>query len=158
MKNFLATLLATWYLTTCVAFAEENPRFWNGAKNYPCVWEDSQVAWYLDKNSIEVKINDPPYFIITAQTVTAHGNKTYEFFFDEDEPDMRFFDNTISDWRYLNPCELTAKEKYSMYIGEAVFYVVQGRKFYGNYLWKTEVNDKIDYIDEFNDKLYQDWS
>lgn len=157
MKNFLAALLATWCLATCVAFAEENPHFWNGDKNYPLVWEDSQEVWYLDKNSIKVKVNDPPYFIITAQILTTSGTKTYEFFFDEDEPDMRVFDEAVADWRYLNPREFTAKEKYSMYIGEAVFYVGQGRKLYGNYLWKTETDGKINYIDEFSDKLYQNW-
>lgn len=157
MKNFLVALLAIWCLVNGVAFAEENPRFWNGDKNYPLVWEDSQAAWYLDKNSIKVKVNDPPYFIITAQIVTTSGTETYEFFFDEEEPDMRVFDKAVADWRYLNPCELTPKEKYPMYIGEAVFYVVQGRKFYGNYLWKTETNGKINYDDEFNDKLYQNW-
>ena len=44
-----------------------------------------------------------------------------------------------------------------MYVGEAVFYVAQGRKFYGNYLWKAAVDGKINYVDEFNDALYQDW-
>lgn len=157
MKNFLAILLATWWLMTSIAFADELPRFWNGDKNYPLVWENSGAAHYLDKNSIKVTINDPPYFIITAQTVTTSGRENYEFFFDEDEPDMRVFDRAVADWRYLNPCESTSTEKFPMYIGEAVFYVVQGRKFYGNYLWKTEVDGKINYADAFKDEIYREW-
>lgn len=154
MKKFFATFLALW-LMSGIAFAETS-RFWNGDKNYPLVWEDT-AAWYLDKNSLNVKVNDPPYFIITARTLTANGTATCEFFFDEDEPDMRIFDQNIGDWQYLNPCDVTAEKKYLMYVGEAVFYVAQGRKFYGNYLWKAAVDGKINYVDEFNDALYQDW-
>ena len=156
MRNFLASFLVTWWLATSVVLAAEYPRFWLGDRNYPLVWEDSQKAWYLDKNSIKMTVNDAPYFIITAQALTANGTETYEFFFDEDEPDMRVFDKTIADWQYLNPSDAT-NEKYLIYIGEAVFYVAQGRKFYGNYLWKTEVNDKFDYTDKFSEELYQSW-
>ena len=154
MKKIFAVVLVTWCLTTAVAFAAEAPRFWNGDTSYPLVWEDSQAACYLDKNSITMKVNDAPYYIITAKIVTTNGTQSYDFFYDEDDADMRIFDRAVADWRYLNPCEVTAEEKPSMYIGEAVFYVSQGRKFYGNYLWKTTVNDKIDYIDEFNDGIY----
>lgn len=156
MKNFLAALLVAWCLTSCVVFAEA-PRFWNGDKNYPLVCEDSQSAWYLNKNSVAVKINDPPFFIITAQVVTMSGSDTYEFFFDEDDIDMRVFDKAISDWRPLNPSELTAKNQYAMYVGEAVFYITQGRKFYGNYLWKAKVDGKTYKIDRFTDEIYRDW-
>ena len=157
MKNFCAVILAALCLFNSVVFAAEVPQFLNGDKNYPCVWNDSQAAWYLDKNSIKFKVNDPPYFIITAQVVTASGTESYEFFFDEDETDMRVFDKAAADWRYLNPCEIAAEEKFSMYIGEAVFYIAQGRKFYGNYLWKTLTNGKVSYSDEFNDALYKNW-
>lgn len=157
MRNFLAALFATWWLVTSVAFANEHQHFWNDDKNCPLVWEDSQSAWYLDKNSIKVKVSDAPFFIITAQIITPSGTETYEFFFDEDAPDMRFFDKSVADWRYLNPGEVAANEEYLMYVGEAVFYVVQGQKFYGNYLWKTETNGKFNYVDKFNDEIYQGW-
>ena len=100
-------------------------------------------------------VNDAPFFIITAQTVTAGGTVTYKFFFDESEPDMRVFDVAVDDWRYLNPSKDT---DYRMYIGEAIFYFAHGRKFYGNYLWKTEADDKTVYTDKFNDELYQGWN
>ena len=156
MKNFLATLLVAWWLTSCVVFAEA-PRFWNGDKNYPLIWENSQVAWYLNKNSVTVKINDPPFFIITAQVVTTNDSETYEFFFDEDDIDMRVFDKAIADWQPLNPSEVTAANQHVIYAGEAVFYVTQGRKFYGNYLWKAEVDGKTYNFDRFTDEIYRDW-
>lgn len=134
MKKFLAVLLMTWCLTTSVAFAEFAP-FLNGNKNYPLIWENSQTAWYLDKKSATIKVNDPPFFIITAQVLTAGGAETYEFFFDEDDVDMRVFDKAVADWRHLNPSEVTAENQQALYAGEAVFFITQGRKFYGNYLW-----------------------
>ena len=157
MKKFLLALLAAWCPVTTVAWADSPARFWLDDKNYPLVLKDSQPARYLDKNSIKVKVNDPPFFIITAQTVTADGIETYEFFFDEDEPDMRLFDKTAADWRYLNPSDIAPEEKISMYVGEAVFYVLHGRKFYGNYLWKAEIDDKVVYADEFAEFIYKDW-
>ena len=157
MKNFFTALLATWFLANAVACAAEVPRFWNGDKSCPLIWEDSATAWYLDKNSIKVKVNDPSFFIITAQIITTSGIETHDFFYDEDEPDMRIFDKTIADWRYLNPCDATAKELPFIYMGEAVFYVANGRKLYGNYLWKTNIDGKIQYTDKFKDEMYQNW-
>ena len=146
-----------WCLIFTVAGAAETPQFLNGNKKYPLVWDDSQESWYLDKSSIKIKVNDAPFFIITAQILMANGNETYEFFFDEEEADMRIFDRAVSDWRYLNPSDDTSK-KYLMYIGEAVFYVSQGRKFYGNYLWKKKIDDKIIYTNEFADEIYNGWT
>jgi len=155
VKNFLAAFLATCCLTTSVAFAEAQD-FLNGDKNFPLIRKNSAATWYLDKNSITVKVNDPPFFIVTAKALTNGGTETFEFFFDENEADMRVFDKTLADWRYLNPCDGTADEKFPVYVGEAVFYVWQGRKFYGNYLWKTEVDGKINFTDEFDDSFYKD--
>lgn len=109
----------------------------------------------MDRSSINVTVNDEPFFIITARTVTADGIDTHKFFFDESTPDMRVFDTVAGYWRYLNPCEgLTCP----VYVGEAVFYFALGRKFYGNYFWKEEIDGKIRYTDDFPDVLYQGWS
>lgn len=150
MKNFLACVVAMWCLVTSVASAEVEP-YLHGDKNFPLVWENSQAAWYLDKNSVTVKVNDPPFFIVSAKVVTAGGAETCEVFFDEDDVDMRIFDNSTKDWLHLNPSEVTAENQQAMCIGEAIFYVTQGRKFYGNYLWKS---DK-EYLDVFSDEFYE---
>lgn len=147
MKNFFATLLVTWCFAANVTFAQPPP-FFNGDKNFPFV-ENSQTA-YLDKNSVTVEVNDPPFFIITAKILTADGNETYKFFFDENDVDMRIFFDAEDDWKHLNPCDVAA-EKNFMYVGEAIFFVAQGRKFYGNYLWKADKN----YLDVFRDEFYK---
>ncbi|MBE8951203.1 MAG: hypothetical protein SR3Q1_11535 [Quinella sp. 3Q1] len=171
MKKFFSTLLLAWCFTASVAFAYGYPRFWKGDTNYPLVDGRQSIAWYLDKNSIKIKFNDPPYYIITAQTIVINdsdyspGNEKYsndkeisstmdyEFFYDEEELDMRIGDLTISNWRYLRAHEASTAESYHpMSVGEAVFYIATGRKFYGNYLWKT--GDK--YFDEFEDVFYKD--
>ena len=185
MKKFLAALLATWCLAASVAFAGHYPRFWKGDTNYPLVWGRRSEAVYLDKNSVTVKLNAPPYYIITARTVSIYPSDyteeikysndkdprspndfdSYEFFYDEDEADMRVGDSSISNWMYLRPQDGDAMRGRRTYIGEAVFYVATGRKFYGNYLWKAistaggvlkdeQGNDK--YWDMFDDKWYED--
>ena len=154
IKLTVVALMLLFFFVANVAYAAKTPPFMNGDKNYPLIWEDSQAMHYLDRSSVKVSVNDAPFFIITAQTVTAGGNATYKFFFDESEPDMRVFDFAVGDWRYLNPSK---DADYRMYIGEAIFYFARGRKFYGNYLWKTEADGKTVYTDKFNDELYQGW-
>ena len=136
-----------------VAFAYGYPRFWKGDTNYPLVYGKKDYAFYLDKNSIKIKLNDPPYYIITARTITVYsyrdyapgnekysndreatGTDSYELFYDEKEMDMRVKDSKTSVWRYLRPQSDYIMQGQSMYVGEAVFYVVTRRKFYGNYL------------------------
>ena len=173
MKKFLSALLVTWYLAASVAFAVGYPRFWKGDTNYPLVWGKQGTAWYLDKKSVKIKLNDSPYYVITARTIAVShsdyspGNEKYsndkdagstldyEFFYDEDEADMRIGYN--SNWRYLRPNGSNVESGMAMYVGEAVFFVATGCKFYGNYLWKYEgYKGKIDYLDPFKDDYYKD--
>ena len=189
MKKFLTVLLCTWSLMASIAFAYGYPRFWKGDTNYPCVWGRRGEAVYLNKSSIEFKLNAPPYYIITAQTISIYpsdyspGNEKYsndrepgspkdihlyEFFFDEDGMDMREKRSAVSNgnWMHLMPQSGDAMRGRRLYIGEAVFYVAVGRKFYGNYLWKAidditgeiykdeQGNDK--YWDMFSDEFYTD--
>ena len=190
MKKFLAILLLTWCFTASVAsaYAIEFPRFWNDDKNYPLIWHDSGIrAGYLNKNSIQIKVNDPPYYIITAQIVivgkdynstdstqfsdeetfgaasywASHeplGVSSCEFFYDEEEPDMRVKYQT-DNWHYVgfNNSGSTILGR-MLHVGEAVFYISQGRKFYGNYLSKYKDYNSKDYhyYDRFEDKFYSD--
>lgn len=181
MKKFFATLLVTWYLATSVVFAVGYPRFWKGDTNYPLVYARTTAfkrsAVYLDKNSVKVKIRDLPYYIITANAICidypppARPNNTenieieelnpirnytftYKFFYDEDEIDMREGDKIFSDSQYLRPSGGSMVNIQSMFVGEAIFYVATGKKFYGNYLWKSEYKDR--YEDIFKDNYYED--
>lgn len=175
MKTFFAVLLVTWSFAASIAFAYGYPRFWKGDTNYPFVWGHQGTAWYLDKKSIKIKKSDPPYHIITAQIISvghsdyspgeekygndkeATGNYPLEFFYDEDEMDMRIYYGSKVNWRYLRPLGSNAESGVWMYVGEAVFYVATGRKFYGNYVWKhISYNGKTDYLDPFKDNYYED--
>ena len=138
---------------------------------------------YLDKNSIKVEVSDPPYYIITASTITVLNPKHYKFkgngissqeytfFYDEDEVDMRYWEiahvesyKSYYKWLYLHPYNSIVvngdKRAVTGYgiptcVGEASFYISQGRKFYGNYLWKNFHRNDGAYVDIFNDKFYE---
>lgn len=167
----------TWTFAASVTFADDYPRFWRGDKNYPMVWAKMGTASYLDKKSVKIKFSKPPYYIITAITIPVSNsgvtpdhpryNKdekpgasiSHEFFYDEYEMDMREGDSSKSRWRYLRPQATTAGGRGSLYIGEAIFYVATGKKFYGNYLWKSEFKDEQgndEYWDMFSDNVYKD--
>lgn len=177
MKKFLAALLVAWTFATSVAFAVGYPRFWKGDTNYPFVWGHQGTAWYLDKNSVKIKRIDSPYYIITAEIISvshsdyspdeekysndkeASSKHHLEFFYDEDEPDMRIYYGSKVNWGYLRPQGSNAESGIWMYVGEAVFYVATGKKFYGNYLWKSEYKDaqgNNEYRDIFKDEIYKD--
>lgn len=188
MKKFFAILLLA-CLTMSIVFAypKEFSPFLNGDRNYPLLYKDSGRAVYLDKSSIQVKLNDPPYYIITAQIVIVGEDYNYtdstqfsdektfgaasywaskeplgisscEFFYDEEEPDMRVKYQT-DNWQYMgfNNSGATILGR-MLYVGEAVFYISQGRKFYGNYLKKYKDRESGDYhyYDRFEDEFYSD--
>ena len=174
LRCFIASLLVAFICAlTSVAFAYY-PRFWKGDTNYPHIWGHMGAAFYLDKSSIKVKINKPPYYIITAQVIVvldsdypgerrysndkeAYKNYSHEYFYDEDEMDMREYNPSKDTWHYLGPTYSNAESGRSMAVGEAVFYVAMSRKFYGNYLWKdTDYLDEVKYWDMFADSFYKD--
>ena len=166
-----------------ITFADDYPLFWRGNKNYPIVFGHTGTAFYLDKSSINIELNAPPYYIITAVTVnvlnsgvspdhpkynkdeTPRDTRSYKFFYDEDEMDMREKYSPTTEWRYMRPQGINAESGFFMWVGEAVFYVATGRKFYGNYLWKdvdSRTNEthkdeqgKDRYYDVFGDKMYK---
>ena len=174
MKKFLTVALAVWFLTMSVAFAEayyEPPRFLNGDQNYLNVGGITRLHFYLNTGSIKVTVNDPPYHIITAEVLYVHYNDLRQnatgkigeqhkfiFFYDEDEVDMRAKDGIDADWKFVSPHDDVEPE---LFIGEAVFYISQGRKFYGDYSWMywetldRLVEHKPTYWNAFNDSFYE---
>lgn len=157
-----------------IAFADDYPLFWRDNKNYPIVFGHTGTAFYLDKTSINIELNAPPYYIITAVTVnvsnsgvspdhpkynkdeTPRDTRSYKFFYDEKEINMREKYSPTFDWRYLRPQGCNAESGFFMWVGEAVFYVATGRKFYGNYLWKaySGIEDKPCKDEQGNDRYY----
>ena len=210
MKRFLATtfIFFTVMLSLQISHATEYSTFWKSSsvkfqnylrddKNYPLIFARYESAWYLDKNSIKVEVNDPPYYIISANTIfllldskssfyennpgALEGDKnlnSYRFFYNEDEMEMRL-DRKSSNWGLFFSTEFNENDWIYIYpplnwglsgtrpvcVGEAMFYVALGRKFYGNFLWEDiffdsgveYVNEdyKPQYIDIFRDAFYE---
>ena len=177
MKKFVVIFLTAYCFIASVAFAESPPKFYNNDKNYPLIYPHNGMPRYLDKNSIKVEVSDPPYYIIKASTITVvnpkhykfEGNgissQEYTFFYDEDEVDMRCYDTnnveSYHNWLYLRPHYIVDSGNaitgvgIPACVGEASFYISQGRKFYGNYLWKNFHRTYGAYVDIFNDKFYE---
>ena len=182
VKKFFAAVFVTWFFAVSVARADDYPIFWRGNKDYPLVFGHTGTAFYLNKKSIKIELNAPPYYIITAATVNVSNSgvtpdhpkyNKYEdpsnvmnckFFYDEAEMDMREGDISKSSWRYLRPQGINAESGFFLWLGEAVFYVATGRKFYGNYLWKDmdyagkvykNEQGEARYRDVFGDNFYK---
>ena len=185
MKKIFALILIFWCVVTSVAFAKY-PLHWNDDKNFPLVWGHHGMADYLDKNSIEIKLNDPPFYIISFKILEVsnadlteeqlreynqiqeicYSKYGYEFFYDEEERDMRsrtrfYYEDKgwseWNDWHFVRPYVYGMSDGLRFTsYGEMAFYVVHRRKFYGNYLWKVIMHVDARKYDE-NKVRYDDF-
>ena len=107
---------ATEYSTVWTSWKLKYPNYLIDDKNYILVFANSGDAWYLDKNSIKIEVEDPPYYVITAKTIFVRpdeelsadyhsSNKeplnklnSYTFFYDEEEVDMRLRNTPDCNW------------------------------------------------------------
>ena len=80
------------------------------------------------------------------------GTGTFYIYYDEANTQMYECNSTMSNRRYLKPTGSNAESGCPMYVGEAAYYVSQGKKFYGAYTWKDDYLNK--YIDIFSDDFY----
>lgn len=187
----LQTFCSAEYSTFWTYHSGQYPNYWQDNKNYPLVFARNGIAWYLDKNSIQIEVDDPPYYIIKANTILSPISSSayspnpeldkinsYRFFYDESTMDMRldsksdnwelFFstESNINDWIYIYPpLNWGLSGCRPVCVGEAVFYVSQGRKFYGDFLWNPLFFDsgveyvgtdyKPEYVDVFRDGFYK---
>ncbi len=172
MKKIFALTLILWSLAIAAVFAYEysktiypkNPflPYLNGDKNFPFVnAREKDYAFYIDKSSIKVKLKAPPFYIISTkikvvdENLTAYYEPEIEFFYDEENLEMlnrRELPEESWRWRYSTPYSYNEVE-----IGEAIYYLSQGKKFYGNYLWKKALLDedfKIFIADESTGEYY----
>ena len=133
-------------------------KYWNGDKNCPIIWSRFGVDIYLDKSSIKVELNDPPFYIIYAK-FTRGGLR---FFYDEKEKDMRYASG-VNKWEYVRPHGVSSTHTRFLYMGEAIFYLALRKKFYGSYLVKElllydqtlEMDEEENYFPMFSDSFYE---
>ena len=127
---------------------------------------------YLDKNSIKVESRQRPFLKISAtiiyvsdsywkygehyETFTTISTREMEFFYDEETLDMKSL-SLPHDAESLGWGNCTPYSIYGTEIGEAIYYLSQGKKFYGNYLWKKGGLDK-DVFKYIGDNTYDDES
>ncbi len=138
-------------------------RFLWDDENYPRIWAHGVDAWYLDKSSVHVEMEEPPQYILRVfimRTPQFHYNDilpsrilSCRFLYDEDEEKMYIGSRTQEDdWRYMPPDGDNAKSGLSMWVGEAAFYLAYGERFYGaSQKWHHGLNK---YFDVFNDAFY----
>lgn len=105
-------------------------------KNFPFVnAREKDYAFYIDKSSIKVKLKAPPFYIISTkikvvdENLTAYYEPETEFFYDEENLEMlnrRELPEESWRWRYSTPYSYNEVE-----IGEAIYYLSQGKNFTG---------------------------
>lgn len=136
---------------------------WDDA-NYPRVWTQMDNAFYLDKSSIYIEMEDPPQYILRAlilSTPMHHNHKDImplsisleRLLYDEEEEKMYAWWHRDEEWHYMPPHGSNAESGMGMRVGEAAFYLAYGEKFYGaapkwHHFFKS-------YWDVFQDDFYE---
>ena len=130
------------------------PYLW-GDTNFPLVWICHEWAWYLDESSIYVEMEAPPQYILRViaikQTFLHYDDspprtiRSHRFLYDEDEGKMYDWNPRMKNWHYMMP-----EKNDDIYMGEAVFYLVYGEKFYDvSPRWRRKRNPWLDIKDEW---------
>lgn len=137
--------------------------YYNGDRNYPLVWGQMGVAWYLDKSSLVCQDYNPPCYTLAINVIVVpdadRGKRdisrvdTMRFFYNWNDRKMYVDQNTgSSDWRYLKPTGSNAESGLPMYVGEAAFYLDYGKKFYGSRSWYNSYLHKS--VQVFSNSFY----
>lgn len=111
-------------------------RYLRDDKNYPLVWISQEWAWYLDKGSIYVEMEESSQCILRVLVLDMtflhyddslpRSMHSYRVRYNKDEGKMYEWNFNAEEWRYLPP----DRSNTSLYVGEAAFYLVYGEKFY----------------------------
>ena len=141
---------------TSVTHAEW-PSYWKGDKKFPLIFGFRMNSFYLDRTSMVVKENNPPYYVIAANVFSVENNTdysyqsnaikhtwTFEIRYDDNETSMYL--KTDDGWTYLSPLATgsTREQEMAMNAGEAMWYVFKGSKFYGAYTWTDSKHSKAE--------------
>ena len=140
------------------------PQYLWDDENYPRVWTQMDDAFYLDKSSINIEMEDPPRYILRAlilSTPLLHNHKDImplsikveRLLYDEEEEKMYAWWWQDMQWHYMPPDGCNAESGRGMRVGEAAFYLAYGEKFYGAApIWHRRLNK---YWDVFQDEFYE---
>ena len=149
---------------TAQALKLEYPQYYNGNHNIPLIWGHMDTGWFLDRTSIVCEEYNPPCYTLAANVIVVNnanqGNTdiykvhTIRLFYNYNDLKMYVDRNpNASDWRYLKPTGSNAESGMPMYMGEAMFYVSYGKRFYGSRKWYNSFLKK--HIEVFSDKFYE---
>lgn len=141
----------------------ERHRYLWDDENYPCIWARQGWAEHLDKSSVYIVMESPPQCILVAlvlrapmfhnNDIMAGGVHSYKFLYDEEEEKMYEWRERAQEWMYLPPVGGGTIERSLRSVGEAVFYLAYGERFYGaSPKWDAKIKQSVDV---FGDVFYE---
>lgn len=110
-------------------------------ENYPVMWaKNKEFSWYLDKSSVYVEMEDDSKHILRAivldlpryhnNVVIPLGIRSDTLLFDEDEGKMYVWGSGPKEWIYVEPDGMDTLLRKEKRIGNAVYELVYGERFY----------------------------
>ncbi len=117
------------------------PRYLWDDENYPVMWAKNQeLSWYLDKSSVYVETEDDSKHILRAlvldlpryhnNVVMPLGIRLDRLLFDEDEGKMYVWGWGQKKWYYVKPDGMDTMSRREKSVGNAVYKLVYGERFY----------------------------
>lgn len=146
MYSAEATVPPTTYLINGI------PAYFDFNTNFPEVYYRMSTAMYLDKTSAVILKEKGPYLFIAVNTFvvsaanTSHPkifkNNTHRFVFDHELGDLYSIDES-KEVRYVDPTGPQYQVRGSIEPAEAVYYIMTGKKFFGDKFFTQEFYDRL---------------
>ncbi len=146
LKKVLFFVLAVFMLQSVCFASEAEPTsvtpFYDG--NRDMIWCSSHggIEYYVDRQSVEVELCDPPEYIISVDIIEVdtneinnykiRGSKTRKFYYDEENEKMYLYLPWTDEWVYQRFAAHWEKDARFTKAGEIAFYLAFDSAFYGS--------------------------
>ncbi len=146
LKKMLFFVLAVMMLQGVCLASEAEPRYlrpyYDGDRDLIWCSYHLGIEYYVDRQSVEVELCDPPEYVISIDIVKIDttkkgdfriiGSDTRKFYYDEENEEMYMYDSRKEEWAYQRYAAHWEKVARFTKAGEIAFYLAFDSAFYGS--------------------------
>ena len=161
---FVVALLCVLSLSSIAQARYPYPEYRNDDRNFPLVWGHDGTAFYIDRSSIEISRQSDTVLVAAINVLTVDERGTeyrsnitdgtvtqkqmFAFAYDESNLSMYNYDENKDELVPVLPLARGVVH----YSGEALYYIVTGKKFHGARKWRRENSNE--YLTMFDNVFY----
>ncbi len=146
LRKMLFFIIAVVMLQGVCLASEAQPRYmrpyYDGNRDLIWCSFHGVTEYYVDRQSVEVELCDPPEYVISIDIVKIDiskkddfrivGSDTRKFYYDEENEEMYIYHPWSDEWIYQRHAAHWKKDARFTKAGEIAFYLAFGSAFYGS--------------------------